>query len=625
MRREEWLHSCAYRGSFLADDTEESLKLWTQTRSVVFSPPQASGGWPKVGHSEKTLMKKHLPVRNIKIEYLLASSIGLAVAFLTIDHRILLGDSAIWRAVGYDQGGGLAVFRYFINENWSWPLLVTKSIGLNGVGITLTDSNALLAILAKSVFFFGISAEKWWGLWILFIYVMQPASMVYALRSWGAQRRATLIFGSALSSLIPFMLFRVMHPALAAHFVILLALALAGRLHFESNSRRIYFQSVLLVVCSFLIHPYLGAMTALITAPSILQNLLTKQGKSKELIQPLALFVILMTFISWQSDYFGRDTVRNSAGSIYNSTILAPVTPLKSEIWSNQSVTAKLTSWEGYAYLGFGALLVLIFGLTQVRRQHLVSVMKFRTLFIGIALVAAIAITTNISLWSGPTADLSSVKVIYWSLFVTAIASLIFRNAYLLVTSFVGLYFFGSQLVSAFTDSFRANGRFMWIISYCILLLALVAIDRHRGKLVPIFLALSVLVQLIDTRSLLGWPNQLVIDDSSNRITPMNELVASIAKYESVHLLPPMVCLTDGAAIEAFRDVIIASSIANVPVDANYAARPSQEKCLESNEAYFDSPADPAAVSIFILDVNVAIGDRSCIRTGLLTLCTSVQ
>jgi hypothetical protein len=366
-------------------------------------------------------------------------------------------------------------------------------------------------------------------------------------------------------------------------------------------------------------------MTALITAPAILQNLLTKQGKFKELIQPLALFVILMTFISWQSDYFGRDTVRNSAGSIYNSTILAPVTPLKSEIWSNQSVTAKLTSWEGYAYLGFGVLLVLIFGLTQVRRQHLVSVMKFRTLFIGIALVAAIAITTNISLWSGPTADLSSVKVIYWSLFVTAIASLIFRNAYLLVTGFVGLYFFGSQLVSAFTDSFRANGRFMWIISYCILLLALVAIDRHRGKLVPIFLALSVLVQLIDTRSLLGWPNQLVIDDSSNRITPMNELVASIAKYESVHLLPPMVCLTDGAAIEAFRDVIIASSIANVPVDANYAARPSKEKCLESNEAYFDSPADPAAVSIFILDVNVAIGDRSCIRTGLLTLCTSVQ
>ena len=72
-------------------------------------------------------------------------------------------------------------------------------------------------------------------------------------------------------------------------------------------------------------------------------------------------------------------------------------------------------------------------------------------------------------------------------------------------------------------------------------------------------------------------------------------------------------------------DVIIASSIANVPVDANYAARPSQEKCLESNEAYFDSPADSAAVSIFILDVNVAIGDRSCIRTGLLTLCTSVQ
>ena len=570
-------------------------------------------------------MKSFVASKKIEPGYVFAALIGLAVAFLSIDHRILLGDSAIWHAVGYDQGGGLAVFRYFINENWSWPILVTKSIGLNGVGITLTDSNALLAIIAKLVCFLGISAEKWWGLWILFIYVMQPVSMVYALRSWGAQRRSTLIFGSALSSLTPFMLFRVMHPALAAHFVILLAIALAGRLHFENNSRRIYFQSVLLVVCSFLIHPYLGAMTTFITAPAILQNLLTEKDKFKELIQPLALFVVLMTFISWQSDYFGRNTVRNSAGPIYNSTILAPVTPLKSDIWANQCVTAKLTSWEGYAYLGFGALLVLIFGLLHVRRHHLVSVLKFRTLFIGIALVAAIAITTNISLWSGPTADFSSVKIFYWSLLVTAIASLIFRNKYFLIANFVGLYFFGSQLVSTFTDSFRANGRFMWIISYCILLLALVAIDRHRSKLVPIFLAFSFLVQIVDTRSLLGWPNQLVIQDSLLRITPMNELVASIAKYESVHLAPPMVCLTDGAAIEAFRDVIIASSIAGVPVDANYAARPSQEKCLESNEAYLDSPTAQTELSIFVMDVNVAVTEKSCVKAGLLTLCTSVQ
>ena len=105
----------------------------------------------------------------------------------------------------------------------------------------------------------------------------------------------------------------------------------------------------------------------------------------------------------------------------------------------------------------------------------------------------------------------------------------------------------------------------------------------------------------------------------------MNELVASIARYESVHLVPPMVCLTDGAAIEAFRDVIIASSIANVPVDANYAARPSQEKCLENNEAYFDDPIGQSELSVYVMDVSVNITEKSCVKVGSLTLCTSIE
>jgi hypothetical protein len=58
--------------------------------------------------------------------------------------------------------------RFFVNDGWHFPLLETSnltSVAGDHANIALTDGIPLLAIIAKTFKFLGISTETWIGLW----------------------------------------------------------------------------------------------------------------------------------------------------------------------------------------------------------------------------------------------------------------------------------------------------------------------------------------------------------------------------------------------------------------------------------------------------------------------------
>ncbi|NDE81605.1 MAG: hypothetical protein EB037_11950, partial [Actinobacteria bacterium] len=176
--------------------------------------------------------------RNSIFARAISLGLGIFLAFYNINHRILLGDRSIWRDVGYDQGGGLAAFRFFQSESWGYPLFVIRSLGNNGTGIIFTDSNAFLAIIAKTLSFLPLDSEKWWGIWIVVLFAGQSYAICHLLQSLDVRRLEVLLSGAFVGTLTPFFLFRLQHPALAAHFLVILAMSFCTRVALGEHVRR---------------------------------------------------------------------------------------------------------------------------------------------------------------------------------------------------------------------------------------------------------------------------------------------------------------------------------------------------------------------------------------------------
>lgn len=365
-------------------------------------------------------------------------------------------------------------WEFFRNESWHFPLGLINNYGAPiGTSIVYTDSIPLLAILFKCLQPFLSSQFQYFGLWLLFCFILQG---IFAWLICSFFTKNFLIKGlmTCFFLLSPIMLNRIAdHQALVAHWLLLAGLYLYIK-PFNSRSP-IYW--LILNSSAVLIHAYLAFILLFLWIAFLIKNLfLTHAISLKSTILQIIFYIFTLLLLAWQAGYFivpPVNGIETDGFNFFAMNLLAPLkptagTPVISGNWS--VFIAPLTNFspeqsiEGFNYFGLGMLFLIIVGI-----------------FFNLKKVTVI--------FKKEWLPLTLVNVIF---FLYALSNTIHIGTYTLLNYSIPLK------INFITEIFRNPARFFWPVYYSIMIIAFSAINKFRKDKVIIFLAISLLLQTAD-------------------------------------------------------------------------------------------------------------------------------
>ena len=149
----------------------------------------------------------------------------------------------------------------FLRDQWRWPLGLFYGLSNpDPASVSLVDGIPLMAFAVKSIR--GVSAEpfQYLGIWTGISFILQGFFAMLLMRKLTSNTffQFTGVFFLLLS--VPFLNLGQNATALSSHFFILWALYLM----LEKWSSKAFFQWIILLSCSLMVHPYIAAMCGLI-------------------------------------------------------------------------------------------------------------------------------------------------------------------------------------------------------------------------------------------------------------------------------------------------------------------------------------------------------------------------
>ena len=309
---------------------------------------------------------------------LLAGSIGLAYAMLMLGPGFLNQASVYWqRPVGlaggpFDMKTNLSGYYWVVQDSWRWPLLWLPHVNTpDGMNAYQFDSMPGLAVLAKLLRSLSFGTINLYPEWIVGTIAANAIALTLLVRALGRRCLLACIVSAGFGVLAPIVHYRFGHSALMAQFFPILALALYFEARKPSAALSRYLAG-LLVLCFVIatINLYMYVMTTAIAAAALVQLALDRR---LGLVGFAANFVglLLAAFIPvWAFGAFADPNLRAVTVPFgYNSmNLMSPFWPQSSGLfrWTGSfyltrgSIGATPGQWEGYAYLGVGAVLLIV-------------------------------------------------------------------------------------------------------------------------------------------------------------------------------------------------------------------------------------------------------------------------
>jgi len=356
----------------------------------------------------------------------------------------------------------------FINDNWYFPLGVTKNIWPEyNFSIVWSDSIPIYSILLKLIYtIFGIKLSNPFPFWYFICYLLF-AYFVGKIIQLKTSDLSTYIFSTLLVVNTPLMLNRMIHhSALSAHWLIV------STIYFyilnKENDNKNLIKFAVNIGLSIYIHPYIFTIVFPIYFVAML-SVYFKNGFSK-IKNSLITFIFILTFYFFgilslvdfksssyrASDFFKYRAEFNSffCGEIPNRFI-------SELLWCFPPYTS--INKEGYAYLGIGFIFLLIF------------------------------LSINIS---------KVLKNIRENLFltITLFLMVIFSFGNIWKISHVQLFEFQpTYLHNELLEIFRAVGRYTWGFYYFLCIYLILNVLKFKSKKISIFvLLIAVCLQLFE-------------------------------------------------------------------------------------------------------------------------------
>jgi len=373
---------------------------------------------------------------------------------------------------------------YYLSQPWHFPLGANHNYGLeNATSLTYTGPNLFLLIPHK---IFNIDPSfQFFGFWILInIYLQVYVGMKIAAR-FSKSVLVTFSFGMLMIS--PFLINRMqMHLWLISHFLILWAILILIKYH--QNHQIDYWQVSWLILCSYVINTYLLAMVGTILLSWVIYVLFLQRRKLSEILRLAVHILTPVTFCLLIVDgAFIMTAPYESARSLLTPTYGAHPANFLTMLQGDTGISAKLNSgwgdvpqqysffklpfghiegdYEGFTYLGLGLLILVAIGLVVTIRENNIKKMYLQ----------------------------------YWPYFLTGIGVWLFATSYRIgFGSFelrIPFPLYGKYALSLF----RTSGRFMWVLAYLLVIVALIGLTRFFGKRkLTVLLIVMLLIQVMD-------------------------------------------------------------------------------------------------------------------------------
>jgi hypothetical protein len=386
-----------------------------------------------------------------------------------------------------------------------------------GSSVGMTDSLPLVAMFFKLFDPLLPSRFQYIGLWLLGCFMLQGVFAVLLMRLV-APRRVLQLLGAAFLVLNPPLLFRVGHPALSAHWLLLAALWL----YFGAGSGRpntrslIWWTSIAGIAAGT--HPYLTLMVFGLLAAAYARRLIVSPSDILAVSMHVVAIAAVAAFVLWQAGYFviGQASDLDVIGlGFLSMNVIAPVLSFQRSALFPRDVSTPASPWqyEGFAYLGLGMIALAIVALGRL----LWSVRNFRfarTIWQHVPFTIVCAALTLLAL----------------SPVVT----------------------FGPRTVLEYDPGwwgpltiFRASGRLFWPVLYAIMFGILTAVVRLRWRWAAALLVAALALQIADVRGMHAAARQFQHFTFDNPLrSPLWRIAAP--HYQHMVLVPSNLCDWEG-------------------------------------------------------------------------------
>ncbi len=495
--------------------------------------------------------------------------VTLVIFHLTYGLVTLVPTNVSWlMSARGDWGTHYLGWFFYRNEPWGFPLgNIHRYFYPLGTNVAFTDSIPLMALFFKLFSSILPGDFQYFGIWLLSCDLLIAWYAIRLLRLFGL-RPFYIFLAVILLVANPVLLYRGMHPALCAHWLILGSFYCYFKDPKDGAARGILREQLVLLLLSALINPYMcGFMLAFAIVLPWRLYFFDKaiRAKMSWLYTGIVLFALLAVWWIEGMITFGKKEDFDGEGyGLYSLNLNALYNSFS---WSSIFPTPKLLSWhqyEGYMYLGAGIFLLLLV-LLLYRLYHLLRPS-------GVPAMDAPGKSSY-----RPNLLFLLVLVLFFTAF--SVTNVISINDKVLLRIPLG------PAVVKLADIFRASGRFFWMPYYLLLLYVLVAASRMRlpaGVITGIFVA-ALLVQLYDTKLMLTNHNR----PRGAYNPPLDKRWSDLmAATDKVVFYPPFEAST--LKTLDYQDFSFLAAKLQKPLNIGYVARSDHRRM----RAYIDSLVD---------------------------------
>jgi hypothetical protein len=441
--------------------------------------------------------------------------IGLAWFAHVADVRIINPVNLDWVLQG-EYAMGFLTASWGRSAPWSIPLGQQTGFAYPvGVTLALADGIPWAGVLLKALSPWLPQAFQYQGLWLALCFFLQGFFGVKLVEQLTPDRVASTV-GGALFALAPVLAHRFGHLALCGHWLVVAALWLHLRAYPDARSAgRGVAWSALLCFLAAGVHPYLATMVLVLSFALVMrlwryERLQTALGAAVS-----AGLLASVTGLTWALLGYLQGGPKTAEGftwysanlnSLFNPGDLSRILP---------GLPTRPGQYEGYGYLGFGALALLAWAVVLLYRcrEELRRSGWRRFVPLGIAVTAMAVFSFSSRVLLGTTTLIS-----YQKFFLLAFAPL--------------------------AETFRSPGRFIWPLHYALLAGAVAVVcrfQRSRPILVAGGLLGALVLQGIDFRA----ENTRTHFEPHYRALTSSAWSVAAGDYAHLVLYPPY--LADGA------------------------------------------------------------------------------
>jgi hypothetical protein len=467
-----------------------------------------------------------------------------------------------WVMSGVDTSAQYLGWQFFRQTPWwQWPLGANPAYGSDASGsIVLADCIPLMALSLKAFSRWLPENFQYFGLWALACFLLQ-AWFARKLLQQFTDDTVIQLAGTAFFLSASIFLVRVyLHPALAAQWLLLAGFCLVV----DKRFRALLWLSLLCI--AVLVHAYLFVMLAALWGGDLIQRLWRGEYIPARLFTHAAITMAAVLLLMWAVGYF-----------IPGSTIVVPIRthldllfPLWTGIrglgewsWFLPASDLDILAYDGFGYLGFGFLLLLVLAICSLIARRLFRLGKIQ----------------NISV---PTSTWIILTGVCSVLFAYALGNKIYFAQKLLFT--YPLLGWLDHLYGIF----RAAARMMWPMWYLLLIAAIVLLLHGvRLRYARYVIVLCALIQLGDLSKAAVDVRAATAKNQSwhlAMIAPVWDELAARNRH-LVYLQPSTVPVGMVNFVSGYRDVVDYAATHGLTINMAYLAREDEQRLAAKRSA----------------------------------------